>query len=232
VGPWESFYRGDVQGLWSLVVAPALFLLVLPWLRPRTAGADPRAAGFVRAWAVVFALETIIDPLAIALGGVSMVPFVVLGDFRVFLLLLGVMEPERPLAGTILRAAAWTLVVPAVAVTLYRVAQAVAGPFREQTLWLIYESAFAVLALWWRARVVPARHPRAERFLDAVLAYVAAYYGLWALADALILAGCDGGWALRVIPNQLYYGFLVPVVWALFFSPRYASTSRSVHTRR
>lgn len=231
MGPWEAFYRGDLQGLWSLVVVPALFLLALPWLRGRTAGADPRAAGFVGGWAVAFALETIVDPLAVALGGISMVPFVLLGDFRVFLLLLGVMEPERPLVGTFARAVAWTLVVPAVALTLYRLAQGVAGPVPEQGLWLIYECAFVVLALWWRAHVARAR-PRSERFLRAVLAYVAAYYGLWALADALILAGCDGGWALRVIPNQLYYGFLVPVVWALFFSPRYASTSRSVHTRR
>ena len=53
-----------------------------------------------------------------------------------------------------------------------------------------------------------------------------------ALADVLILAGWDIGWALRVIPNQLYYVFWVPVVWALFFSPRYASTSNAVQTRR
>ena len=103
--------------------------------------------------------------------------------------------------------------------------QATAGPLPEQILWLIYECAFAALALWWRARVVPARRPPAERFLRAVLAYVAVYYALWALADVLILAGWDVGWALRVLPNQLYYAFWVPVVWALFFSPRYAATS-------
>lgn len=232
MGPWESFYRGGVQGVWALVVVPALFLLAVPWLRPRAAGAEPRAAGFVRAWAVAFALETIVDPLAIALGGMPMVPFVLLGDFRVFLLLLGVMEPERPLAGTFARAAAWTLVVPGVALGLRRLAQAAAGPLPEQFLWLIYECVFAALALWWRARLIPARRPRAERFLRVVLAYVAVYYALWALADVLILAGWDIGWALRVIPNQLYYVFWVPVVWALFFSPRYASTSNAVQTRR
>ena len=33
------------------------------------------------------------------------------------------------------------------------------------------------------------------------------YYGLWAAADALLLAtGADSGFALRVIPNLLYYG--------------------------
>jgi len=231
VGPWETFYRGDLQGLWSLVVAPALFLLALPWLRPRAMGADPRAAGFVHGWAVAFALETIVDPVAVGVGGVSMVPFVLLGDFRVFLLLLGVLEPEQPLARTFARAAAWTLVVPVLALSLYRLARGISGPLPEQALWLIYECAFVALALWWRARVARVR-PRAERFLRTVLAYVATYYGLWAVADVLIMAGRDVGWAVRVIPNQLYYGLWVPVVWVLFFSPRYASTSMSVQTRR
>ncbi len=231
-GPWEAFYRGDLQGLWSLLVVPALFLLALPWLRPCTAGAEPRAAGFVRAWAVVFALETIVDPLAIGLAGAPVLPFVLLGDFRVFLLVLAVMEPERTLPGTVARAAAWTLVVPAVTLALYRAAQAAAGPLPEQALWLIYECAFLALALWWRARMVPRRGAPAARFLRAILAYVAVYYGLWALADMLILAGWDLGWAVRVIPNQLYYAFWVPVAWALFFSSRYAATSTSVHARK
>ena len=30
---WEAFYGGDLQGLWSLIALPALFLLALPWLR-------------------------------------------------------------------------------------------------------------------------------------------------------------------------------------------------------
>ncbi len=232
MGPWQAFYQSDLQGLWGLVALPALFLLALPWLRPRAPGAEPRAAMFVRAWAAAFALETIVDPVATGPGGMTMIPFVLLGDFRVFLLVLGVMEPERPLAGTFVRAAAWTVLVPAVAVTLHRLARAVAGPLPDQSLWLIYETAFALLALWWRTHLVPARRPRAERFLRAVLAYVAIYYALWALADVLIVAGLDVGWGLRVVPNQLYYAFWVPVVWMLFFSPRYAAASSSTQTRR
>ena len=60
----------------------------------------------------------------------------------------------------------------------------------------------------------------------------AIYYALWAVADVLILAGRDVGWALRIVPNQLYYAFWVPVVWWLFFSPRYASTRSLVQARR
>lgn len=231
-GSWEAFYRGDLQGLWSLLVVPALFLVALPWLRPRSAGAEPRAAGFVRAWAAVFAVATIVDPLAIARAGAPMLPFVLLGDFRVFLLLLAVRAPERPLAGTIARAAAWTLIVPLVAWALYRLLLVAAGPVPDQVLWLIYECAFAVLALAWRARLGPARRAPAVRFLRAVLAYVAAYYALWVLADVLILSGQDVGWGLRALPNQLYYAFWVPAVWALFFSPRYAATSSALQTRR
>jgi hypothetical protein len=231
-GPFEAFYRSDLQGLWALLVAPALFLAVRPWLRERTAGADPRAAGFVRAWTTVFALETMVDPLAIALAGAPMLVFVLLGDFRVFALWLGVMRPERPLGRTLFEAAAWTLVVPLVAWPLSRLLDAGWGPLPEQLLWLIYEVAFTGMALWWAIRRIPARRPVAERFLRATAWYVAAYYALWALADVCILAGLDVGWALRVVPNQLYYAFWVPVVWWSFFSPRYAAASASVQTRR
>src|SRR5262245_56235354 len=131
-------------------------------------GADPRAAGFVNGWAVAFALETIVDPLAVGVGGVSMVPFVLLGDFRVFLLFFGVLEPERHLAGTFARAAAWTLVVPVLALSLCWLARQMSGPLPEQALWLIYECAFVA-----RARgahpsaggALPARRPGLRRHL-------------------------------------------------------------------
>jgi hypothetical protein len=153
-------------------VVPALFLLVRPWRRPRAAGADPRAAGFVCASATIFALETIADPLAILRLGVPMLPFVLLGDFRVFLLVLTVAEPDRPLAGTIVRATGWTMMVPFVAWGTYRVALTAAGPLDEQVLWLVYEVAFVALMLWWRQRRLPDRRPIALRYLRAVVAYV------------------------------------------------------------
>ncbi len=231
-GSWEAVYRSDLQGLWGLIAVPLLFLAAFPWLRPRTPGADPRAAAFVHGWAVVWGVEAIVDPVAIVLAGAPMLLFVLLGDFRVFLLALGVMEPERPLAGTIARAAAWTLVVPAVAWALHRLVPTAAGPVPDQMLWLVYESAFVILALWWRHRLLPARRPVALDFLRALWAYVALYYALWAAADVLILAGWDVGWAVRIIPNQLYYAFFVPLVWWLFFSPRYAATSTAVQARR
>src|SRR5262245_52884214 len=159
---FEALYRSDLQGLWGLLVVPAIFVAIRPWLRERTAGADPRAAGFVRAWTTIFALETMLDPLAIILGGMPMLPFVLLGDFRGFVLWVGVMQPARPLGRTVAAAAVWTLVVPLVAWSLYHLAGPVFGPLPDQTLWLLYEIAFTALALWWGHRLIPARRPLAE----------------------------------------------------------------------
>jgi hypothetical protein len=105
------------------------------------------------------------------------------------------------------------------------------------TLWLIYELAFTTLALALRRWLIPARvaptRPRVRAYLRAVLAYVAVYYALWGVADALLLAmQLDLAWALRAVANQLYYAFWVPFAWVRFFAPRYASTSTSAQTSR
>src|SRR5262249_61735833 len=100
----------------------------------------------------MFTLATIADPPAIVRLGLPVLPFVCLGAFRLLLRVLGVAEPDRPLAGAIARAAAWTMVVPAIAWMSYHLAIAIAGPLPEQVLWLAYEIAFVALALWWRAR--------------------------------------------------------------------------------
>ena len=39
-------------------------------------------------------------------------------------------------------------------------------------------------------------------------------------AGKIILAGFDEGWALRMVPNQLYYAFWVPFAWFAFFARR------------
>lgn len=230
---WEAFYASHLQGVWLLVVPPAAFLV---WLiahgRPTADGADPRARRFVQWWTIVFTIETILDPLLIVYAGVPMLPFVLLGDFRVFLLLLGVARPERPLGVTVASAAAWTVVVPVTAWGLDATERAlVARPLPDQLLWLNYEVTFALLAIgWWVA--FGRWHVPARRWLRAMLVYVIVYYLLWASADVLVLSGLDAGWALRVVPNQLYYVFWTPVVWSSFFAPRYASTSTAVHAAR
>jgi hypothetical protein len=235
---WQSFYASDLQSLWLLILVPALFLLGVAWrpLRPGS-GADPEHAGFVRGFAIVFAAQTILDPICTgplvrALGAPAaastavMLLFVLLGDLRVFLLIFGLLDPG-PLRRTLRAAALWTLLVPAASLPVYAAMRAVWPGLAMQWLWLVYEAAFAALALWLRGRVVPRRagaRPALSRYLRGVALYVAAYYALWAAADALILiGGLDLGWLLRVIPNQLYYAFFVPLVYFTFFFRRSAA---------
>jgi hypothetical protein len=251
---WRALYASEAQGVWSLWVVPALFLAYLAAAaREPATSLEPRAHRFLRAYAIVFALETMLDPFA---GGpllrwlgladgplrtIVMVFFVLVGDFRVFLLVLGIAASAHgatpALPRLVVEAGRWTLVVPLVAVASHGALAAVAGPLPAQSIWLVYELAFVAMALVWRQRIVPARVP-AERpdvraYLRAVLSYVLVYYALWALADVCILAAdLDAGWALRIVPNQLYYALYLPFVWALFVSPRYAVASTSAQTSR
>jgi len=231
---FESFYASELQAIYLPCVAPAAFL---GWLatsgRETRRGVEPSAAGFMRAYAAIFAIETILDPLitgpAVAWLDVGehffavLLPFVLLGDFRVFLLVFMILEPGRGAASAALRAAAWTLAVPVVAGATYAALDAVRGPLPGQVLWILYEAAFLALVRWLRTewlprRIVPERIVT-RAYLERVLDYVALYYALWAASDALILfAGLDAGWGLRAVPNLLYYGLWVPYTYVLFFA--------------
>ena len=225
---WEALYRSSAQGLWALLVLPVLFLLWLALRGAKGSGVEPRAERFVRRWAEVFAVVAIVDLVATGPLGWSLVPFVLLGDFRVFALLLVVMYPERPRAGTLLLAAALTLIVPAFAYGLIQLVNTIAVRQPDTMLWCVYEIAFVVLAealvVWLLPRIAPDREP-VRRYLRAVLAFVVLYYALWALADIITLGGYDWGWGLRMIPNQLYYGLFVPFAYWRFFSTQAASST-------
>jgi hypothetical protein len=195
------------------------------------------AAGFVDAYAIAFALETMLDPVATgpvtrALGltaGTStavLVLFVLLGDFRVYLLvfaLIAIAHGHRWTAAVPLAAAA-TCAVPLVAYTLDALLHRAVAGVADNSIWMVYEGLFVAVALAVRAYAVPRRgvaDARLAAYLRALLLYVAVYYALWASIDVLIqLAGLDVGWLLRVLPNQLYYSAWVPVVFFGFFSRR------------
>lgn len=254
---WQDLYRSDLQGAVAVTVVPILFLLYLAWQdRPAATSVVPAAARFVQAWAATFGVLTIVDPLATGpllrvlgvadapIATVVMLAFVLLGDFRVYLLVFTLMthagarhdaRVADPLLATrdALRlvppraagaAALATLVVPLVAYAIDAALRASRPDLPSQTIWLAYELAFFVVAIVLRQWLVPARvpgtEPRLRNYLRRVLGYVAAYYALWALADVVILAGFDEGWALRMVPNQLYYAFWVPFAWFAFFARR------------
>jgi len=236
VEPWRHFYESELNSLWALVALPALFLVYAATRgRERAARAADREARFVFAWSVAFALETIADPLAtgplaraLALSDAAkqavMLVFVLLGDFRVLLIALPLALGTAHLARAALASAGLTLVVPLAAWTTDAALRARWPALPGQVLWLVYELGFFAFALALRAAVLPrlaggsaVPRPRVPR---AILAYAAAYYALWALADVLILAGLDAGWLLRVLPNQLYYAVFVPFAFTLYFGAR------------
>ncbi len=234
---WKALYDSQVVGVWALAVLPVLFLVHLAarGFVPEP-GVEPYATRFVRGWAVAFAALAALDPVATGVLAWPLLPFVLLGDYRVFALLLVVTEPGRSRATALLEAAGWTLVVPVIALATTRAIAAVAGPLPDVALWIAYETAFALLALVLIARLVPARvgvgRAAVRGYLRAVLAVVVAYYALWAIADVLVLRGREWGWGLRIVPNLLYYGAFVPFAYWRFFAARNAASSTSVQTSR
>ncbi len=222
MGSFEAFYASELQGIWALLPVPALFLVYLGLRgRGRAVASGLPDATFVVTWSAVFGVGTLVDPLSTGAFGrwldvpelassAVMFLFVWLGDFRVFALVFPLAGTEKPW----LRAVVWTFLVPALDLALFFGALRLTWPdVPGQVLWLIHEVAFLGLALAIRARLPEGPH---RAFLRRALAYVAVYYGLWATSDVLILAGLDVGWALRVVPNQLYYAFWVPFVFFSF----------------
>jgi hypothetical protein len=220
---WRAFYQSDLQSVWSLLPAPALFLVYL--LLARRAPGASFEERFLWRWAVLFSIETMLDPL---LGGPGMravgaspavvtavvLVFVLLGDFRVYWLLFAFALSDAGRAAKL--AAAATPVVALLAWTSDGLWDRMAPDASGQRLWLIHELLFTGAALWLRARWLPARvqDPARLRFLRRVCSYVILYYALWAACDALWMAiAFDVAWLLRAIPNQLYYAFFVPFVW-------------------
>jgi hypothetical protein len=246
---WADFYQSDAQSVYALWIAPAFFLLYWLLSRPyKRVGVEPRAAWFLNVYAPLFTIESVADPYVtgpllrqLGIEGIDatacMVAFVLIGDFRVFLLLFYVMAPERGTVRALTRAARWTMVVPLLAVGALYALQNRYGELPSQSIWILYELGFVAMAVFLDVAVIPARFDlrrfEVQQYLRTLVRYVALYYALWATADLLILRrNADWAWALRVIPNQLYYGFWMPFAYMTFFSPRYAATRMSTQRSR
>lgn len=234
---WDALYHSELQGLWSLLVVPLAFLAWRAAVPTDPARAEvPAAAGFVSRLTLFFAFATMVDPICTgplvrsdALAGTvatDLVPlfFVLLGDLRVLLLAIGVARPDRSLGANLRWAVGTTLIVPVVSWPTWRLLAWLWPELDSQVLWMLYELGFLLLCVFlsraWVPRILAAS-PEQAGYLRALFGYSAAYYALWLTADVLIVVGgLDLGWAIRIVPNQLYYAFWVPFAYWRFFDVR------------
>lgn len=188
---------------------------------------------FLVGWAIVFTVEILAD--ALATGMLSPVPadsslmtalgitFVILGDFRYFLLVEHAIaaKPEDALVGRGLGPLrAW---VPAVVVafvvplTSTAIRAIFPGTFVNnlRNTFLLYEGLFLTLAIVYRFVVVPRRAPDAVRgYLLRLTEFELVQYALWVTADLLIIfGGLDVAFLLRLVPNLMYYALFLPFAW-------------------
>ena len=232
---WHGVYASDLQSPYALLVIPLAFLAwraAVPTDESRAV--VPEASRFVAGLTLLFAIATLIDPLSTgpllrteALEGTfatTLIPFffVLLGDLRVLWLAIGVARPERGVAQNFGWAMGTTLIVPIVAGVVYGLIRWLKPDVHTQVLWMIYEFGFLVLCIFLSRSWVPlslATEPARASYLRALFGFSAAYYALWLIADLfIVVGGLDLGWALRIVPNQLYYSFWVPFAYWRFFS--------------
>jgi hypothetical protein len=220
-GPFEAFYASALQHpwlLWAAAIAGLGLCVARPDLSPRLRRycAALTALSLADAWLTsdhVYGIGALTGQAA------RFVPlfFVLAGDCRYFLL-LGAGTPNgdfAPSARAFASAAGLTTAVPIFSqVVLWALPESLAS---ARMLFLVYELAFAALVV-----VLLARHSRVRRtpWLARVSRFVLLYYGLWATADVIILAtGSDLGFALRVVPNVLYYGGLIGAIGRMAPAP-------------
>ena len=214
---YAEFYDSFLQHPLLLWVAAALGLLVALSRR----GLSRTVRGFCIALTILALLDAWLTTTdvpgigTLAGAAASSIPlvFVLAGDFRYFLF-IEIAQPDGTLAVSLAalgRACAWTLVVPVASQLTLLV-------FRSddpRVLFFVYEVLFVFLSLG-IARLYLPRHGEALQWTRRVTRIVMGYYALWATADAIIIATqADAGFLLRVLPNVLYHGGLVPAVaWA------------------
>ena len=213
-GPFQLFYDGQFQHpglLWLAASAALIYCLSRKGLQPR-----------MRLYCVALGVLSLLDAwltstsipgvgqLPSALVGVVPLFFVLAGDFR-YLLLVSTATPSGDLdlsPGRIATALGLTAIVPVLSQILLLLLPAAWNTSR--TLYVVYELLFVVLAL---VLLRSAQRLREAPWLRRVGWFVVLYYGLWASADLVILAtGSDLGFALRVVPNVLYYGGLIVMI--------------------
>lgn len=213
---FQSFYESPLQHPWSLLVVPTLFLWYL----------RDKKGPFAQVWRV-FTVLTVADalftgPLVQVLNMSSGVAqavaifFVILGDLRWFFFHEFFKSPAPRsvalLPRTLLIAGGLSLIVPIAQALLVRSLPDFFASGRR--VFLAYELLFFCLVLVAFLPKLRQNPANMRTFKRDLCVYALTYYGLWALADVIILAETDAGFLLRVIPNQLYYAFFLPFSWS------------------
>lgn len=194
---WQSLYDSSWHHPVSFWILQALLLVALVARPPRAR----RVMALLVGGTALAALDAWLTQPA------SLVPrawqanvglgFVILGDWRYWF--VRALRPGRPWRVAALRSLGLALIVPV----------AMLGPqllgVSGRTLYLLYEGSAFLLTLGIAL---------ATRRQLPLAAFWLVMYGLWIVADLLILAGLDLGYAVRLVPNALYYGGF----WALVYA--------------
>lgn len=207
---FDALYTSPLHNPVSYWLAIAAFVV---WFAPRL--------GFLRGHLVIFAFVAALDALlGGALSPLAHAPkklttslsfvFVYLGDLRFFLLFVRYLRGRldgRTWAASI----GLAFIVPLVATPLLFTGVS------DRVLFLVYESAFVLLAVVLRQVVLPRVRghvaPRTARYVEELTSFEIVQYGLWVTADVLLMAGVEAGLLLRLVPNLLYYGAFLPFAW-------------------
>lgn len=192
---------------------------------------------FLLGWLAIFAFEILADALftgtldpaaGLGIGKQVGIAFVIAGDFRYFVLVEWVIARRRkPRAQDLGPSWAWALaVVFAFVVPVLSTVPQLTWPEwfpREHPLvihriFLLYEALFLAFALVLRLLVLPRRLAGADAELAAWILKITHFeilqYGLWVLADVIILsAQPDAAYLLRAVPNTMYYALFLPFVF-------------------
>jgi hypothetical protein len=207
---FETFYNSPIQHpglLWFFNLIGTGFGLIM--LRAGAGGASSRLRRFILFWALVSGIDAWLSANTVfGIGNLqapfsSIVPFLFVwaGDFRIFLAMeyfsqgFPAQTPRTPWLKLVFA----SLLVPILAGVLTRGQEA-------RILFLVYEAMFLVwIGLYVR---LTGLHANASARKIRNLSW--AFYSLWVLADLLILFlpenNRDYGFAVRVLPNLIYYG--------------------------
>lgn len=204
---FEALYASGWQFPWGIL---QLQLIALAWLLARYRAIGSR---WIAQAAVIMQLLIIADDVSKvpALDGIAAgIVFVILGDLR-FLLVV-----ERWGHRTAPPAWRWLGVPLAVSVLVptmsWLFVQQAAQIANLRVLFVVHELMFAMLALGW----LLASRSRGDlptwqrQWIVRLCGFEFVQYGLWVAADLIILFGVDAGFALRAIPNLMYYVAFVP----------------------